>query len=60
MRYKYKIIKVKLCDMCGCDLHERDGFPFFSQNNLNYCLKCAYESQLISKKKYYEMNGVHI
>ncbi len=62
MKTKHQTIKIILCDECGCDLHIRDGFPYYKddENELYFCIKCSHKRGFMSNETYWHLHGVNI
>ena len=50
MRYKTKIIKIPLCEVCGKELPEQN--PRFKSKDGFYCGDCALRAGKITKEEY--------
>lgn len=52
-------IEESYCDLCGVDLETRNGHPYISEDEKDFCPDCAYKNGLITKKEWAHMNGIY-
>lgn len=52
-------IEDMICDSCGVDIEARNGHPYASEGEKDFCPDCAYKRGLITKKEWAHMNGFY-